>query len=46
MIGGNRCDHGEEVSAADQGIYIEKLRRQNVDWADGMWLGFVEWLGW
>ena len=54
----------EEVSAAEQGVYIEKLRgfpschsvidgiskeelrRQNVDWVDGMWLGFVKWLVW
>ena len=54
----------EEVSAVEQGIYIEKLRgfpschsvidgisgeelrRQNVEWIDGMWLGFVKWLVW
>ena len=28
------------------GISGEELRRQNVDWVDGMWLGFVEWLVW
>ena len=24
----------------------EELRRQNVVWVDGLWLGFVRWLVW